>query len=79
MNTAFSRAGNNTLFIPNNDIGDHADFPAEGRSMEDIVAQVKHVLRNMSAFFALPELTYLRRGEKISGLKSWVRHGPRKG
>jgi fatty acid-binding protein DegV len=40
--------------------------------MEDIVAQVKHVLRYMSAFFALPELTYLRRGEKISGLKSLV-------
>ena len=27
MNTASNRAGNNTLFIPNNDIGDHADFP----------------------------------------------------
>ena len=49
-----------------------ARMAQQGRSLEDIVAQVKHVLRNMSAFFALPELTYLRRGKKISGLKSLV-------
>jgi DegV family protein with EDD domain len=41
-------------------------------SVEDITAQVHHVLKNMSAYFALPELTYLRRGKKISGLKSLV-------
>lgn len=49
-----------------------ARMAQKGRSVEDIVAQVKHILRNMSAFFALPELTYLRRGKKISGLKSLV-------
>ena len=40
------------------------------RSLEDIASQVKFILRNTSAFFALPELKYLRRGKKISGFKS---------
>ena len=41
-------------------------------SVEDIAAHIRHVLKNMSAFFAVPDLTYLRRGKKISGLKSLV-------
>jgi len=49
-----------------------ARMAQQGRSLEEITAHVAHVLENMSAFFALPELKYLRRGKKISGLKSLV-------
>lgn len=42
----------------------------KGRSLDDVTAHVNHVLKNMSAFFAVPDLTYLRRGKKISGFKS---------
>lgn len=43
-----------------------------GHSVEEIASQVQHILQNISAYFALPELKYLRRGKKISGLKSLV-------
>ena len=49
-----------------------ARMAQKGRSIEDIAAQINHILNNMSAFFAVPDLKYLRKGKKISGLKSLV-------
>ena len=49
-----------------------ARMAQQGHNEKEIAAHVTHVLRNTSAFFALPELKYLRRGKKISGLKSLV-------
>lgn len=49
-----------------------ARMAQKGRSIEDIAAQISHILQNMSAFFAVPDLKYLRKGKKISGLKSLV-------
>jgi fatty acid-binding protein DegV len=43
----------------------------EGRCVEDIVAQVRTILQKMSAFFALPELKYLRGGRKSAGSHGW--------
>ena len=47
-----------------------ARMARKGRSIEEITHQVNHILRNISAFFAVPDLKYLRKGKKISGLKS---------
>jgi len=49
-----------------------ARMAQKGRSMEAITAQINHILQNLSAFFAVPDLKYLRRGKKISGLRSLV-------
>jgi len=49
-----------------------ARLAQQGRSLEEIADHAAHVLRNTDAYFALPELKYLRRGKKISGLKSLV-------
>jgi len=49
-----------------------ARMAQKGRSIEDIAAQINHILNNISAFFAVPDLKYLRKGKKISGLKSLV-------
>jgi fatty acid kinase fatty acid binding subunit len=49
-----------------------ARMAQKGHSIEDITHQVNHILRNISAFFAVPDLKYLRKGKKISGLKSLV-------
>ena len=49
-----------------------ARMAKKGRSIEDITAQINHILQNLSAFFAVPDLKYLRKGKKISGLKSLV-------
>jgi fatty acid kinase fatty acid binding subunit len=49
-----------------------ARMAQKGRSIEDIAAQISHILQNMSAFFAVPDLKYLRKGKKISGLRSLV-------
>ena len=56
-----------------------ARMAQQGRNEKDIAAHVAHVLRHTSAFFALPQLKYLRRGRKISGLKSLVGPGWRSG
>jgi len=49
-----------------------ARMAQKGRSIGDITAQIDHILKNISAFFAVPDLKYLRKGKKISGLKSLV-------
>lgn len=49
-----------------------ARMAQKGRPMEDITAQIHHMLKHISAFFAVPDLKYLRKGKKISGLKSLV-------
>jgi len=49
-----------------------ARMAQKGHSLEDITARIDHILQNISAFFAVPDLKYLRRGKKISGFKSLV-------
>ena len=49
-----------------------ARMAQQGHSSEAIVRHITQMLRNMSTFFAVPDLKYLRRGKKISGLKSLV-------
>jgi DegV family protein with EDD domain len=47
-----------------------ARMARDGRPMDAILSQIKHILHNISAFFAVPDLKYLRKGKKISGFKS---------
>ena len=49
-----------------------ARMAQEGRSLEEITTLVQFMLRNMSAYSAVPDLKYLRKGGKISGFKSLV-------
>jgi DegV family protein with EDD domain len=49
-----------------------ARMAAEGRSFEEIQHLVGQMLQSMALYLAVPDLSYLRRGKKISGLKSLV-------
>ncbi len=49
-----------------------ARMAAEGRSFEEIQHLVGQMLQGMALYLAVPDLSYLRRGKKISGLKSLV-------
>jgi DegV family protein with EDD domain len=49
-----------------------ARMAQQGADFDAIKDQVDLMLRNMSTFFGVPSLKYLRKGKKISGLKSLV-------
>jgi DegV family protein with EDD domain len=49
-----------------------AQLARQGADFDVIVARVNLMLRNMSTFFGVPDLKYLRKGKKISGMKSIV-------
>jgi DegV family protein with EDD domain len=49
-----------------------ARMAQKGAEFDAILGQVDLMLRNMSTFFGVPHLKYLRKGKKISGLKSLV-------
>jgi len=44
-----------------------ARMAQKGRTSEDITVQINHILQNLSAFFAVPDLKYLRKGKKSAG------------
>ncbi len=49
-----------------------ARMARKGTDFDTILGRVRSMRRNMSTFFGVPNLKYLRKGKKISGMKSLV-------